>query len=537
MPDGNFSISGPSQVCDGDAINLVFNATQGQPVFDVGYVLNAQTDTTYVSNKTSGDIIPITGVVGNNTIGLVTITDDNMPRCSQTFNVGLNFTVNPNPQVTITAPDDICEGSPFVIDFVFTGISQFDFEITNNGTTNLVENVNSNYSHTVYPTQDETYVIGNIFDGSTTTCSTLKDTAINVHVVPLPVVTTSIDVDEVCFGEPMEYTINVTGEGPFDITYDVGNGNETISGSAGSEIITVTGNNSTNFEVINVTDASGLNCPIVNDAPISVTVNPIPVIDFSTPDDQGCKPFTTVIQPTVAAGQGGGTFSWTTSNGDATGDEFPTFTFLNSGLYDVSLAYTSPAGCSNSISKTGFITIHEDPVADFSYLPTQPTVTNNNIHFTNTSVDGESYAWTFGADAEYGTSTDENPLFIAPNDDQYSIEVCLDVTSINGCIDTVCDIIKITGDVLVYVPNTFTPNGDDINDLLYISAQGVSYFKIEIFNRWGKVIFDTEDPTNFWNGEYKGEIVQEGVYPFIVYYKDKYSVDVQKLRGHINIIR
>ncbi len=537
LPDGNFTISGPSQVCEGDPVNLVFNATQGQPVFDVGYVLNAQPDTTFISNKSSGDIIPIVGVVGNNTIGLVTITDDNMPRCSQTFNVGLNFTVNPKPQVTITSPADICEGTAFVIDFVFTGVSQFDFEITNNGTTSLVENVNSNYSHTLYPTKDETYVIGNIFDGSTTTCSTVLDQAVNVHVVPLPVVTTSIDVDEVCYGEPMEYTINVVGEAPFDITYDVGNGNETILGSSGSEIVTVSGANSTQFVVVSISDASGLNCPIVNDAPIDVIVNPIPVVDFSTPIDNGCKPFTTVIQPNLGNGESGGVYTWSTSNGDTTSTEAPTFTFLNSGSYDVDLAYTSLAGCSNSISKTAYITVHEDPVADFTYLPTQPTVTNNNIHFTNASVDGDTYFWTFGADSEFGTSVEENPLFIAPNDDQYNIEVCLDVYSINGCRDTVCDNIKISGDVLVYVPNTFTPNGDNINDLLFLSAQGVSYFKIEIFNRWGKVIFQTEDPTNYWNGEFKGETVQEGVYPFIVYYKDKYSVDVQKLRGHINIIR
>lgn len=533
LPDAQFNIVGPTQVCDGDPVNIEFVVTQGTPTFDIAFVVNG-TDTTLANNINSGDITPIYGNVGNNTIKLITVTDDNNPQCSNTFAVDLNFTVNPKPSVVITSPDNICEGDNFVIDFVFSGVATYDFTITNNGTTNLIENVNSNYSLTLNPTQDETYIIGTIFDGSSTTCSTVLDSAINVHVVPRPVVTTSVDVDEVCFGESIVYTINVVGEGPFDITYNVGNGNETVLGSTGTENITVVGNTSTQFIVVDVQDASGLSCPIVNATPIDVIINPIPMVDFTSPIDNGCKPFTALLEPILSAGETGGTFVWSNSNGDTSYVSDPSFVFLNDGSYDVTLSYTSAAGCSNTETKTGYLTVHPDPVANFEYLPLQPTVTNNNVYFTNTSIGASTYNWTFG---EFGTSTDQDPLFLAPNDDQYEIEVCLEALSQFACRDTVCDIIKVIGDVLVYVPNTFTPNGDNINDFLYLSAQGVEYFKIEIFNRWGQKVFTTENPADLWNGEYKGTVVQEGVYPYVVYYKDKYSVDVQKLRGHINIIR
>ena len=539
LPDAQFSFVGPTQVCEGDPVNVEFVVTQGTPTFDIAYVVtlpDGTKDTTMANNVNPGDITPIFGDVGNNTIQLITVLDDNNPQCSNTFTVDLNFTVNPKPTVVITSPDDICEGTPFVIDFVFTGVGTYDFTITNNGTTELIENVNSNYSHTLNPTTDETYVIGTIFDGSPTTCSTVLDTAINVHVVPRPVVTTSVDVAEVCFGDTIVYSINVVGEGPFDITYNVGNGNENITTNSSTDTanIVVVGNASTQFTVVDVEDASGLTCTIKNADPINVIVNPIPLVDFTTPIDNGCKPFTAMLQPILGAGETGGAFVWTTSKGDTSIASDPTFVFRNDGIYDVKLTYTSAEGCSNTEEKLGYLTVHPDPIANFSYLPEQPTVTNNNVQFTNTTIDGATYNWTFG---EFGTSTEQHPLFLAPNDDQYEIEVCLEALSQFACRDTVCDIITVTGDVLVYVPNTFTPNGDDINDLLYLSAQGVEYFKIEIFNRWGQIVFTTEDPTNLWDGIYKGTLVQEGVYPYVVYYKDKYSVDVQKLRGHINVIK
>lgn len=533
LPDAQFSLVSPSQICEGETLDIQFTALAGQPSFDVSFILNTN-DTIVRNNVNPGDIISIMPPVGSNTIKLITVSDNNTPKCSNSFGANITFDVTASPKATITAPTDICEGEAFNIDLSFTGEPNFDIAYTIDGVSNVVSNVGATYTLVVNPVQDLTVTIDSISDGSNKTCVTVIDEALSVHLVPQPEVTTSVDVDEVCVGETITYIINVEGEGPFDITYDVGNGNQTINGSNGIDSIVVTAQNSENFVVVDVQDASGLSCPIINAPAIPVTVNPIPAIDFMASEASGCKPFIVAFEPSVTLGQEGGSYMWTSSNGDTSFAQTPTFIFANSGEFDITLFYTTPSGCSNTLSKSSFIVVNPDPVANFQFLPELPTVTNNNIQFTNTSEGATAYYWIFD---EFGESNLENPLFIAPNDDQRELQVCLEATNQFGCIDTVCDFIRITGDDLVYVPNTFTPNNDGINDLLYLSAQGVEDFKFEIFNRWGEKIFETEDPKDFWDGNYKGEIVQEGVYPYIVTYKDKFSVDVQILRGHVNVLK
>ena len=93
-------------------------------------------------------------------------------------------------------------------------------------------------------------------------------------------------------------------------------------------------------------------------------------------------------------------------------------------------------------------------------------------------------------------------------------EICLDVSTINGCIDQICKIVNVTGESNIYVPNAFTPNGDGINDIFKPEMYGISNdgYEFLIFNRWGELIFNTEMKELGWDGRVNGSIVKSDVY-------------------------
>ena len=89
----------------------------------------------------------------------------------------------------------------------------------------------------------------------------------------------------------------------------------------------------------------------------------------------------------------------------------------------------------------------------------------------------------------------------------------------------------------IYIPNTFTPNGDGDNDVFLVQGENIRGFHLEIWNRWGELIFETDDPNEPWNGSKNGGeyYVQDGTYIYRVTYRIK--AGSEELVGHVNLIR
>jgi gliding motility-associated-like protein len=84
-----------------------------------------------------------------------------------------------------------------------------------------------------------------------------------------------------------------------------------------------------------------------------------------------------------------------------------------------------------------------------------------------------------------------------------------------GINNSVSNIITVIKDPNLFYPTAFTPNGDDLNDFFNVSGQFIRNFELQIFNRWGELIFTTNDPEQGWNGTYQGDLMPEGTYAFI----------------------
>ena len=89
------------------------------------------------------------------------------------------------------------------------------------------------------------------------------------------------------------------------------------------------------------------------------------------------------------------------------------------------------------------------------------------------------------------------------------------------------------------IPNSFTPNGDGLNDVfipIFNMESSVKEYKFEVYNRWGQLIFETTDVTTGWDGKFKSKICQQGTYNWIVYYQDL-NKNPYNVNGHATLLK
>lgn len=107
-------------------------------------------------------------------------------------------------------------------------------------------------------------------------------------------------------------------------------------------------------------------------------------------------------------------------------------------------------------------------------------------------------------------------------------------TDENGC--TTNDHLEIYFEGLLYVPNAFTPNGDGFNDMFNAEGGNINEFYLAIFNRWGELIYESEDFESGWDGTYKGLPSPDGVYVWKIIYSD-FELNTKQLHGHVVLLR
>jgi gliding motility-associated-like protein len=267
----------------------------------------------------------------------------------------------------------------------------------------------------------------------------------------------------------------------------------------------------------------------------TVIVNPLPVVSFSVDNASGCVPVTATFSDN--SGSSGATAEWTMSDGFvSTTSGSVTHTFNSSGCFNVTLELTSSAGCISSSTQNNIVCVSAIPVAEFIWSPENATILNPTVNFVNTSTGATDYFWDF---AGLGTSINTNPSFAFPGDSANTYMVCVISSNIDGCSDTVCHDILIYDEYLVYVPNTFTPDNDGVNDVFIPIINGYNPLSYEflIFNRWGELIFQTENPFLGWDGTFKSLECKEDTYVWKVSLKSTFDNKVHEYIGHVNLLR
>ncbi|MCB9188105.1 MAG: PKD domain-containing protein [Flavobacteriales bacterium] len=274
---------------------------------------------------------------------------------------------------------------------------------------------------------------------------------------------------------------------------------------------------------------------------MDVVVYPNPEVSFESPNPNGCTEWCPIITNTSTISSGiNNSYYWNLGDGTVSTDEFPVHCYSNNTLsnvsYNVSLTVTSDFGCATTVNESNFITVYPEPVAEFSHDPIVGDIYNSTIQFINESQIADLNNWNF---ANLGSSNLEHPSFTFPDQDSGIYEVCLHVETMYGCFADVCHDVEIIGYSNIYVPNTFTPDGDGINDYFIPSVYGFSEedYELMIFDRWGLLIYATTGQTNYWDGTYKSEACPVDAYVWKIKATDKYTGEKKSFMGHINLLR
>ncbi len=228
-------------------------------------------------------------------------------------------------------------------------------------------------------------------------------------------------------------------------------------------------------------------------------------------------------------------WQWTFGDGMVSQDENPVHEYDQSGTYGATLTVTSSSGCQATFSQG--VEVLEAPVASFQFSPVIVSSSDPEVTFTNTSQNADYYLWTF---EEGGSnSTEISPTYTYPQTDG-SYTVTLIAYNASGCLDSIQKVITIGEGVVYYVPNTFTPNSDGVNDVflpVFTSGYDENNYEMFIVNRWGELIFSSNSITTGWDGTYLNKKVQDGVYIWVIRFKHSNDDAFEQVQGHVSVFR
>lgn len=257
-----------------------------------------------------------------------------------------------------------------------------------------------------------------------------------------------------------------------------------------------------------------------------VTVNPLPQVNFSAGVLAGCSPLTVNFTDGSAIAAPGNNVSWfwdfgnglTSTATNPGGILFNNTSNTSPQSFGVYLTVTSADGCSAKDSVANMITVYPVPFADFSASPMQTDIYANQIEFTDNSIIANQWLWDLGDGA---SSILQNPAHAYADSGTYN--VILYIENMYGCVDTANNAVRINPVYALWIPNAFTPNGDQLNDYFTVKGYGIKELQLLIFNRWGELIFESNNTDPQWNGTYKNEEVKQDVYVYKLEVRDIFN--------------
>ncbi len=398
----------------------------------------------------------------------------------------LIVTVNALPVVYAGPDQTVCEGTPVVL--IATGASTYVW-------TGNVQNA----APFVPPVGQNTYVV----DGTDYNSCTQKDTVV-VTVNPKPIVNAGPD-QTLCEGTEVIL---------------VAQGTENMVWSGGVQ------------NLVPFFQAVGTQSYIAYDTLPTGCFNSDTVVVEMLPAPEVSATDTVICEGEIVALMAYGADQYTWSNGIPNGQYFSPG---ETAVYTVIGSLTN--GCTDTASIT--IVVNPNPTADFYWTNTDLNTDDPATGFNNYSTGAVSYLWDFGDGS--ANSTLFEPHHVYPSEEGGAYTVTLTATSEFGCTDVASLIIEIEQTYSIYVPNAFTPDGSNLNEVFTPVMYGFDEqeYVMYIFNRWGELVFETHNMSVGWDGSYAGRYdrAQDGTYIWKIQAKVLKSSKRMEFVGHVNLIK
>ncbi len=474
------SVNNNVTICEDSSVSLIAYGGQDY-LWSPSIGLNVNTGSSVIASPTVSTVYSVTG------------TDLN--GCSDILTTQVN--VNPKPTITLSPNRaDICEGASIQIDafgannYAWNPISGLIFT----SSSSVIASPNSSINYIVTGTD-----VNN--------CKSTTNFQLNVGIKPDISIVSSADV--IC--EDQSITLFASGANQY--LWTSSNLLPLTNGSS----VTISPNSTTTF-YLNGTDSIGCQ----NNDSITITVNPLPTINFVDDSITICDKDSAALLLILS---GNFPFSLVYSIDQVINNNIVEIKSNASyiatsqeGLYEV-VTLTDINGCVNTSDDEILIDVLNTPIASFDYLVSDNDIFQSQISFKNNSMFANNYSWYFGDPPFNGVSYFENPTY------NYNLPGYYDVTLVaeNGpCTNDTTHELYIKPVYSLYLPNSFTPNGDKLNDYFpwdpcCVKGENFSDFEMFIYNKWGDLIFYSKDKYNTWDGSVHNEgEIYTGSYSYVI---------------------
>ena len=242
----------------------------------------------------------------------------------------------------------------------------------------------------------------------------------------------------------------------------------------------------------------------------NIEVYAMPVANFTSDVVDGCEPLTVVFENQSVHSSGSLYKVWDFGDGGSSSQSNPGHTY-DAGVYTVKLNVVTGEGCAHSITKNGYISSYHKPTALFSIDEQVLDILNPKVTVTNLADSVVSSDFTFNE--PFGDQiTAMQTTYEYPDTGRYSITQI--VTTANGCLDTISRTLEVNPHYTFYIPNAFTPDDNDKNEIWIPQGESIADFYMNIYNRWNQEVFFSASLDNGWDGTFKGKLVPQGIYTY-----------------------
>ncbi|MFH0867391.1 MAG: choice-of-anchor L domain-containing protein [Bacteroidota bacterium] len=346
-----------------------------------------------------------------------------------------------------------------------------------------------------------------------------------VSVNPLPFIVASSSPDSICEGS----TAILNASGGTSYFWSSNPADPSLSGQQTLASPVVAPSQST---VYTVTGTDIYTC--ANSASVTVNSYPAPIADFYATNTHGCVPHTVFFNDNSQNINFSTQYLWMFGDGNTSGLQNPSYTYIMDGVYTVTLILTDGSSCSDTVTYQQLVHVYPAPYADFAANPDVVSIFDPVIGFydhTSGYPPPVQWQWSLGDGA---MSSQQNFFYTYSDTGQFN--VVLTVWNQYGCIDSVSNYILVQPDYTIYVPSGFTPNSDSYNDEFHVYGTGILAFNIKIFNRWGNMVYESDDMNAGWNGKTVDYKAPAGTYTWVLYYKDALKKE-HTIYGKVNLLR
>ena len=483
-PLPTITISPPSaSVCAGSSVVLTPNCSTG-----AGW---------YTWDNGQQGAGPITVTPATTTTYNVTCSDSY--GCTGTATVTVSISAN----LTITAtanPANICQGQSS--DLTAVGGLNYDWQ----------PGIMTGSATTVTPATTTVYSVSAV-DANGCTGSTTVVVNVLSNVFPNAVANPAT----ICAGQ----SSTLTGTGAINFTWQPG----TLTGSS----VTVTPATTSTYTLTG--ESNG--CVGTTTVMVTVTV-PLQVV-IAADIYEGCEDL--LVHFSDLTGDITGPWFWNFGDNSYSFQQNPTHLYVDPGTYDVSLTINSSSPCVATTTWPAMINVFKRPYAYFTPNPEHVSELDPLIFFNSQSVGAVAWNWYFGDTANLNNNSNaENTYHTYSDTGAYT--VTLIVISEHGCMDTIQQTVHVEPNVSYYVPNAFTPNDDSKNQTFILKGEGINWstFVMRIYDRWGKILFLTNDHEAGWDGKSNGKKVEPGLYPYTISFTD-IKFKEHHLKGTVVLIK